>query len=82
MQNWVSVCIVVNRVHHERLYKRVRASSAAGKSERFIARVPARVRPTPIARLRLLADNPCSGFPLRNEVVDETIHDDLVKIGY
>jgi hypothetical protein len=59
-----------------------RAYSAAGKSERFIARVPARVRPTTIARLRLFENDPFYGFPLLDEVVDEAIHDYLVKMGY
>lgn len=61
---------------------RLRAYSAEGKSEGFIARVPARVRPTTIARLRLLEKDPFYGFPLLDEVVDEAIHDYLVTMGY
>ena len=61
---------------------RARAYSAEGKSEGFIARVPARVRPTTIARLRLFANDPHYGFPLLEEAVDEALHDYLVKMGY
>lgn len=59
----------------------MRAYSSEGKSEDFIARVPARVRPTTIARFRLLEKDPFSGFPLLDEVVDQAIHDYLVKMG-
>jgi hypothetical protein len=61
---------------------RVRAYSAEGKSEGFIARVPARVRPTTIARLRLFANDPNYGFPSLDEAVDEAIHDYLVSMDY
>ena len=59
-----------------------RAYSAAGKDEGFIARVPARVRPTTIARLRLLEKEPAYGFPSLDEVVDEAIHAYLVTMGF
>ena len=60
----------------------IRAYSAEGKSEGFISRVPARVRPTTIARLRLLEKDPHYGFPLLDEVVDQAIHDYLISMGY
>jgi hypothetical protein len=47
----------------------MRACSAEGKSEGFISRIPARVRPTTIARLRLLEKDPHYGCPLLDEVV-------------
>jgi hypothetical protein len=58
------------------------AYSAAGKSEGFIARVPARVRPTTIARLHLFSKDSFYGFPDLDEAVDEALHDFLVKMGY
>ncbi len=60
----------------------IRAYTAEGKSEGFISRVPARVRPTTIARLRLLEKDPHYGCPLLDEVVDQAIHDYLVSMGY
>jgi hypothetical protein len=58
------------------------AYSAAGKSEGFISRIPARVRSTTIARLRLFSNDPHYGFPDLNQTVDEAIHEYLVKMGY
>ena len=59
-----------------------RAYSAEGESEGFISRVPARVKPTTIARLRLFSNDPHYGFPDLNQAVDEAIHDYLVLMGY
>jgi hypothetical protein len=39
----------------------MRAYSAEGKSEGFMSRIPARMRPTTIARLRLLEKDPNYG---------------------
>jgi hypothetical protein len=61
---------------------RSRAYSAEGRSEGFISRVPARVRPTTIARLRLFANNPYYAHLSLDQVVDEAIHDYLVSMGY
>ena len=66
----------------QRAALQIRAYSDAGKNESFISRVPARVRPTTIARLRLLEKDPYYGCPLLDEVVDESLHDYLVKMGY
>lgn len=73
---------IVEDTSAQRWALQTRAYSAEGKAERFISRVPARVRPTTIARLRLLEDDPYYGFPLLDEVVDEAIHDYLVRMGY
>jgi len=59
-----------------------RAYSVAGRSEGFISRVPACVRPTTIARLRLFSNDPSYGFPSLDEAVDEAIHNYLVTMGY
>ncbi len=61
---------------------RTRAYSVESKSEDCIARVPARVRPTTIARLRLLEKDPSYICLSLDEAVDEAIHDYLVKMGY
>lgn len=61
---------------------RIRAYSDEGKSEGFISRVPARVRPTTIARLRLLEKDPHYHFSGIDEIVDEAIHGYLVNMGF
>ena len=79
-----TVVPVVERedVSAQRQALQIRAYSAEGKSEGFIARVPARVRPTTIARLRLFSNDPNYGCPDLNQAVDEAIHAYLVSMGY
>lgn len=79
-----TVVPVVERedVSAQRRALQTRAYSAAGQSEEFISRVPARVRPTTIARLQLFSNDPDYGFPSLDRAVDEAIHDYLVSMGY
>ena len=79
-----TVVPVVEReyVSAQRQALQIRAYSAEGKSEGFIARVPTRVRPTTIARLRLFSNDPNYGCPDLNQAVDEAIHAYLVSMGY
>jgi hypothetical protein len=74
--------VEIKDVSAQREALRMRSYSDAGKSEGFISRVPARVRPTTIARLQLFANDPHYGFPDLNQAVDEALHDFLVNMGY
>ncbi|HYU77273.1 MAG TPA: hypothetical protein VEL31_31785 [Ktedonobacteraceae bacterium] len=59
-----------------------RAYSEEGKQERLVARLDVRIKPTTIARLRLFSQDLVYATPLIDEVVDEALHDYLIRMGY
>lgn len=58
------------------------AYSEEGEHERLVARLDVRIKPTTVARLRLFSQDPVYATPLIDEVVDEVLHDYLIKMGY
>jgi hypothetical protein len=59
-----------------------RASSGEGKHERLEAELKVRVKPLTMARLKLYAQDYSSGYPSLDELVDEALHEYLLRMGW
>jgi hypothetical protein len=59
----------------------MRAYTTEGKNEPLEAALKVRIKPTTVARLKLLSQSNVYGYPLIDQMVDEALHDYLVLMG-
>jgi hypothetical protein len=60
---------------------RMRAYTTEGENEPLEAQLKVRIKPTTVARLKLLSQSNAYGYPSIDEMVDEALHDYLVLMG-